>query len=363
MGVLLSILAVSAIAAGLAALLVLARRYIADYGECTITVNDGKQLRVKGGQPLLEALAQNKIFIPSACGGRGTCAFCKLKVLEGGGPVVPTEEPYLDADERQANVRLACQVKVRNDLRIRIPEELFAVKEYACVCTRIRDLTRDIKEFRLELKDPPEIAYRPGQYVQLFSPPYDDNEGVNRAYSIASDPADRKAIELVIRLVPGGICTTWCFRHLTEGRELRINGPFGQFGLSGTEAPMILVAGGSGMAPMRCILNHLRNTGSRRQTTFFFGANRVKELFYLDEMAEFAKSLPAFRFVPVVARPDPDEQWDGETGLVTAALARDFQDASGHEGYLCGSPGMIDAAIAVLKQLGMPEDQIFYDKF
>ncbi|TFH15787.1 MAG: 2Fe-2S iron-sulfur cluster binding domain-containing protein [Lentisphaerales bacterium] len=364
MEILLSIVIVSSIAAALAAVLVIARKFLVNYGECEIKINDSRSFKVEGGASLLESLTQNRIFVPSACGGRGTCAYCKLKVVEGGGPVVPTEEPYLNAAERKDGVRLSCQVKVRNDLRIQIPEELFAIREYSATCTRIRNLTHDIREFRLELKDPTEMNYVPGQYIQLFCPAYDDNEEVYRAYSIASDPAEGKGIiDLVIRLVPGGICTTWCFEHLKEGDAVRLNGPYGQFRLTDTDAPMIMVAGGSGMAPMKCILHHMKNTGSNRDATYFFGANLVKELFYPELMKELEKDMGKFRFVPVVARPGDDEKWAGETGLVTEALKRTIQDASAYEGYLCGSPGMIDAAIEVMVELGMREDRIFYDKF
>lgn len=361
--ILLSILIVSAIAAALAGLLVVAQRFLANYGKCQININDSKSIEVEGGSSLLESLSQNKIFIPSACGGRGTCAYCKVKVLEGGGPVVPTEEPFLDDAEKKDGVRLSCQVKVKNDLRIEIPEELFSVREYSAVCTRIRNLTHDIREFRFELKEPAEMTYVPGQYVQLFSPAYDDKEEVYRAYSISSDPAEKGVVELVIRLVPGGICTTWCFEHLKEGDEVRLNGPYGQFRLSDSDAPMIFVAGGSGMAPMKCILHHMKNSGNKRKTTYFFGANQVKELFYLDMMKEFEQSLGSFQFVPVVSRPGEDEKWDGDTGLVTEALQHSVKEAAGSEGYLCGSPGMIDAVIKVLVKLGIPEDKIFYDKF
>lgn len=361
---LVSALVVSAIAGALAALLVVAQRVISNYGECTIDINAGNRvLKVQGGDSLLESLSRNNIFIPSACGGRGTCAYCKLKVLEGGGVVLPTEEPYLDATQRKEGVRLSCQVKVRNDLRIEIPEELFLVRQFACTCSRITDLTHDIKEFHFELNDPAEISYTPGQYAQLFAPEYDGNEDVYRAYSISSNPADRNAIELVIRLVPGGICTTWCFEKLKEGDAVQINGPYGDFQLSATGAPAIFIAGGSGMAPIKCILHHMQTAGDGRQAVYFFGANHVNELFYLDEMKAFEQALPNFKFVPVVARPEADSDWQGETGLVTEAVARQFSDLSKYEAYLCGSPGMIDASIKVLAGLGIPEASTFYDKF
>jgi Na+-transporting NADH:ubiquinone oxidoreductase subunit F len=359
----LAVLVVSAIAAALAAALVAAGRTLANYGECAITINDDRVLRVQGGASLLETLSRNKTFVPSACGGRGTCGYCKVTVLAGGGAMLPTEEPYLDAGERDAGVRLSCQVKVRNDLRIRIPERLFRVQEFTARCERIRQLTHDIREFRFSLMEPAAIAYTPGQYVQLKSPAYGSNEEVYRAYSISSDPADAKAVELVIRLVPGGICTTWCFEHLKEGDTVAFNGPYGEFHISDTQAPMIFIAGGSGMAPIKCMLHHMRNTPIRRDAVYFFGANRVNELFYLDEMRTSEQTLTNFRFVPVVRAPEPADNWTGETGLVTDAVRREIRNASGYEAYLCGGPGMIKASILVLTQLGMPQENIFYDSF
>ena len=358
-----AVLIVSAIAAGLAAVLVVAGRTISNYGECAIAINDDRVLNVQGGDSLLGSLIQNKLFIPSACGGRGTCGTCKVKVLEGGGALLPTEEPYLEAKERETGVRLSCQIKVRNDLRIEIPEHLFSVKEFAARCERIRELTADIREFRFALAESATIKYTPGQYVQLRSPVYDGNDEVYRAYSISSDPADTKAIDLVVRLVPGGICTTWCFGHLKENDTVLFNGPYGEFRLSDTQAPIIFIAGGSGMAPIKCILHQMKNMSIDREAVYYFGANRVDELFYLDEMRAFEAAVPNYRFVPVVRNPDPADNWTGETGLVTDAVLRHVKDASKHEAYLCGSPGMIKASILVLKQQGMPEENIYYDSF
>jgi Na+-transporting NADH:ubiquinone oxidoreductase subunit F len=309
-------------------------------------------------------LREEKLFIPSACGGRGTCGLCKLKVLDGAGPLLPTEEPYLDKEERASNVRLSCQVKVRNDLKIQIPRELFSIREYASRTAAITDLTHDIKLFRFELTEPAKMDYIPGQYVQLLTPVYEKSgEEVYRAYSVASDPAEKGIVELIIRLVPGGICTTYCFDYLAEGQGARMNGPYGDFRLSSTEAPMIFIAGGSGMAPFRCILFHMRNTSNPRKAIYFFGANKVKEMFMVEEMQQFEKDLDGFEFVPVVAAPEEGETWDGEIGLVTQAVQRRFEDASDYEAYLCGSPGMIDASIEVLKGLGVKESGIYYDKF
>jgi Na+-transporting NADH:ubiquinone oxidoreductase subunit F len=350
--------------AALAALLVISQRLIADYGECKININNDRNLTVQGGGNLLSALTEDKIFIPSACGGRGTCGLCKLKVLQGAGPLLPTEEPFLTERERQSNVRLCCQVKVRNDLDIQIPPELFALREYTCKCVDIKDLTYDMKKFRFELIDPDTIDYVAGQYIQLLAPVYEKNsEEVYRAYSMSGDPVDKRSIELIIRLVPGGICTTYCFEYLKVGDSVKINGPYGDFALSDTDAPIVFVAGGSGVAPIKCILHHMKNTGSRRNATFYFGANTVKDMFMADRMKTFESELADFRFVPAVAGPLPEEQWDGQQGLVTEVMRRDLKDADRAEGYLCGSPGMIDASIKVLAELGMSPEKIFYDKF
>ncbi len=360
----IAILVVSFIGAFLAALLVVAEYYIANYGECTITINEDKELTVEGGRNLLSMLTEEKIFIPSACGGRGTCGLCKVKVLEGGGVLLPTEKPYLEKEEIDSNVRLSCQVKVKQDLRIEIPSELLSIQEYTCRCAEIRDLTHDMKLFRLELIEPAAIDYVPGQYIQLLTPPYEkSSQEVYRAYSIASDPADKEHIDLIIRLVPGGICTTYCFEYLKEGDEMRINGPYGDFRLSDTEAPVVFIAGGSGMAPIKCILHDMQNTGNQRKATFYFGANVVEELFLSDLMHRFEQELPDFTYVPVVAAPEENEKWDGQTGLVTEAVRGGVKNASETEAYLCGSPGMIDAAIEVLHEAGMEDSAIFYDKF
>ncbi len=359
-----SVLIISAIAASLAAVLAVAEAFLRNYGPCKITINDEKEITIDGGASLLSSLIEQKIFIPSACGGRGTCGLCKLKVLEGAGPLLPTEEPYLDEKERADNVRLSCQVKVRNDLKIKIPEELFAIREYTARCAEIKDLTYDIKLFRFELIDPAEIKYTPGKYVQLLTPVYEkSSEEVYRAYSVASDPAKKNIIDLIIRLVPGGICTTYCFEYLKVGDEIRMNGPYGEFRLTDTDAEMVWVAGGSGMAPFVSILHEMRNSNIQRKTTYYFGANKAEELFLTEQIKQFEKDLPNFKFVPVVSDHGTGSNWNGETGLVTQAVERNVKNAGDCEGYLCGSPGMIDAAIEVLKKLGMDEKKIYYDKF
>ncbi|MBN1894168.1 2Fe-2S iron-sulfur cluster binding domain-containing protein, partial [bacterium] len=325
-----------------------------------------RSIRVRGGTSLLSALADQKIFLPSACGGRGTCALCKCKVTEGAGPLLPTEIPMLNEKERSGHVRLSCQVKVRRDLSVEIPESLFRIREFQAEVDLIRDLTHDIKLIRLVLIDPAEIAFRAGQYIQLESKPYDKVRGkVMRAYSIASPSSETKSVDLMIRLVPEGICTTWVHRHLKQGERVRFIGPMGDFCLREGDGEIILVAGGSGMAPMVSLLAEIRRKQIRRKVTYFFGALARRDLFYLEEMHDFEKNIPEFRFVPALSSPAPEDAWTGETGLITVPLKSYLEKAgtASAQGYLCGSPGMIQASIQVMKSCGIGEERIFFDPF
>jgi Na+-transporting NADH:ubiquinone oxidoreductase subunit F len=350
----------------LATLLVLAERFLVNYGPCTIDVNRGaKRFEVTGGEMLLTSLRNEGIFLPSACGGRGTCAYCKCQIDEGGGPVAPTEEPLLTDQEVGSSVRISCLVKVRNDLSIVVPEQLLFVRQFRGVVERIRDLTYDMKELRIKLIQPDTIDFIAGQYVQLDTPPYASvRESVFRAYSMSSPPSEKNAIELIIRLVPGGICTTWVFTLLKEGDEVTFTGPFGDFRLSDTDREMLWVAGGSGMAPFWSIIRDMREKNVQRRCTYFFGAVGKRDLFLIDELRELEQELPWFTFIPALSEPNDGDHWDGETGLITEVVDRHVKDsADEQEAYLCGSGGMIDAAINVLKGKNIPDERIFYDKF
>ncbi len=329
-----------------------------------IKINEEKEIEVEGGKSLLSTLRRQKIFIPTACGGKAKCGLCKLTVLEGAGPVLASEEPLLNDKEKQSNVRLSCQVKVENDLKIIIPPELFAVKEYNCKCVEITDLTYDIRQLRFELPTNEHLDYTPGQYMHLFVPAYEkSSQPVARAYSISSDPADKNHIEFIMRLAPDGISTTYCFKYLKLGDTVRLAGPYGQFKLTDTNSPIVFIAGGSGVSAIKCMLYYLKNTGSNRKITFYFGANKVKDLCCVELMGQFEKELADFRFVPAVATPEQGENWNGKTGLITDVVREDLKNAAESEAYLCGGPGMIDASIKVLMEMGTKEENIFYDKF
>jgi len=361
---LISVLIITLIAVVLALLMVIADATVGNYGVVKITINDKKELEVLGGQPLLKALNNEGVFIPSACGGRGSCGLCKVQVLEGGGNYLPTELPWISEEERSDNIRLSCQFKVKNDVAIKIPEELFSVRQFTTTVESIRDLTHDIKEVRLKLEDPPEIEMKAGQFIQFQVPEYElTDEPVYRAYSMASVPSDTNQIELEIRLVPNGICTTYVHKHLKEGDTVMVNGPYGEFFLRDTDRDIICIAGGSGMAPLKSILLDMAEHESPRTARYFFGARTGKDLFLLDEMKELEERMKDFKFIPALSEPQPEDNWTGETGLITDVVKRMAENASEAEAYLCGSPGMIDACVKVLKELGMPEERIYFDKF
>ncbi|KAF1079208.1 MAG: Na(+)-translocating NADH-quinone reductase subunit F [Candidatus Rifleibacterium amylolyticum] len=359
-----AVLVLSALSGVLTLLLLVAEFFFANYGECTIDVNQGeKVLKVEGGASLLTSLAGQKLFLPSGCGGRGSCGTCKCRVLEGAGPLLPTEVPYLNDEEKKSDVRLSCQVKVRGDIKIEVPEELLSIKEFETVIESITDFTHDIKGLRFKLPEGETIKFKAGQFANLFSKPYEDvREETSRAYSISSAPSDNRAIELVIRYVPNGMVTTYVFKHLKEGDKVRLIGPFGEFFLRDTDREIVCIAGGSGLAPIRSIVLDMIDRGiSNRKATFFFGAVSQRDLYYVEEFKAIEKEHPWFRFVPALSKDDSDHPY--EKGIITEVVARNYGDMKELEAYLCGSPGMIDACVKVLTGKGMPEDRIYYDKF
>lgn len=361
---LIGIGAICGVSTVLAIIMVIADATIANYGDVKVRINDDKEVVVSGGRPLLGSLMEQKIFIPSACGGRGSCGLCKVKVTSEAGDYLATELPWISEEEKKQNIRLSCQLKIKKDISIQIPEELFNVKEYSTEVVSLRDLTYDIKEVTLKLMEPGEIKLRAGQYIQFQVPEYElSKESIYRAYSVASQPSVTDRVELEIRLVLNGICTTYVFNHLKQGERITINGPYGEFFLRESEREIVFIAGGSGMAPIKAILYDMREKGIKRKATYFFGARAVKDLFLVEEMRELESSLEGFTFIPALSEPAEEDNWKGETGLITEVLDRHLGTGDDTEAYLCGSPGMIDASIKTLTKNGIPEELIFYDKF
>jgi Na+-transporting NADH:ubiquinone oxidoreductase subunit F len=361
--VLLSLIALCGVSGSLAVLLLVAESYFSDYGECEILVNNEKSIKVQGGASLLTTLAEQKLFLPSACGGRGSCGVCKCIVKEGAGPVLPTEMPYLTDQDHKLSVRLSCQVKVKQNIKIQVPEELLSVRDYQTVVEKITPLTHDIRGLRFRLPEGETVKIKAGQYMNLVAPPYGEiGTATARAYSIASAPSDNRAIELIVRLVPNGIVTTYVFQHLKENNTIKLIGPFGDFFLRDSDREIVFIAGGSGLAPIRSIVLDMIEKGIKhRKATFFFGAVRTKDVYYVEEFAKIQAEHPWFSFVPALSGPETDHSY--ERGLITAVVDRHYPDFKNHEAYLCGSPGMIDACVKVLTAKGMPDSMVFYDKF
>ncbi len=347
----------------LAALLLAAERYLVRYGVCTVRINAGSTVfKVQGGGALLAALINNKIFIPSACGGKGSCGYCKVTVTVGGGPVLPTETAFLSRADVRSGVRLACQVKIKQDMEIGIPEALLNAKQYRSRVASVVTLTRDIKQLDFDLLDPTEIEQRPGQYVQIQAP---SPEGpVFRAYSISSPSYEKNRIQLNVRLVPGGVASTY-LHGLKEGDEVLFTGPYGEFRLSeDAQREIVCVGGGCGMAPMRNIIYSLYHQWPERSCWLFFGCRTTKDIFYLDDYRMLAKRHPSFKIVYALSDPlAADETWDGETGFIHLAVDKFLAPGVKRQAFLCGPPPMIEAVMDVLKNKGLTDTDIFYDKF
>ena len=341
-------------------ILLLAEKFLVTYGECSININGDRSLEVSGGDNLLNYLNQEKLFIPSACGGKATCGFCKVKVLSGGRNILPTEEVFITKLERAEGLRLACQVKVMENLDIFIPEHLLNAEEFSSKVEEIKDLTHDIKLVRLKLLNNKNMKFRPGQYIQFKIPGTDEF----RAYSIASSPKSSDAVELIIRLVAGGLCSTYIHKALDKGDEVVFTGSFGDFYLQEeSQKDIIAIAGGCGMAPMRSIIYHEVQKKMPRKFLYFFGARSKKDLFFTDELKALEKKYPNFKYFPALSEPSPKDHWEGEVGLVTQVVEKHIDEKRQKEAYLCGPPPMIDAAMRVLSKKGIASEDVYYDKF
>ncbi len=360
---LLAVASFSGLLITLATFLMVAERFLVNYGICKLDINAGEEpLEVEGGQTLLATLYANEIFIPSACGGKGTCGHCKIVVTSGGGPVLPTETSYLTRKEVRGNVRLACQVKIREDIYVRIPEELLNVKLFTSTVLSTRSLTYDIKEIRMKLDDPAEMSQRPGQYVQIEAPSPD--ERVFRAYSISSAAYEKDVVELNVRLIPGGIGSTY-LHNLNDGDTVRFTGPYGEFVLNeDPEVEIVCVGGGTGMAPMKNIIYSLYDRWPERTCWLFFGCRATRDIFYLKEYLALAEKHPNFHVIYALSDElAPGEQWDGERGFIHLSVDKYLEANTKRQAFLCGPPLMIDAVTRVLEEKGLPRKEIFYDEF
>jgi Na+-transporting NADH:ubiquinone oxidoreductase subunit F len=313
---------------------------------------------------LIDVLAKNAIYLPSACGSSGKCGLCKVTVLNDDGPLTDSEKRLLSKNELSEKMRLSCQVKIRSDLLIKIPSEYLGAKEFAAQLREKALLTSDIIELTLDIVSPESITFTPGQYITLKCPVYDDKKMVMRPFSIASSSSQKSSIQLNVRLNRSGTCTPWIFDHLQNGQEVHFSGPRGNFHLQNTLRPILFIAGGSGMAPVRSILKTMAENSIDRKVLFFFGALTEGDLFYIDEMAELEKQMEDFRFIPALSNEPSQSSWDGERGLITDVLSRfTGADLSECEAYLCGKPAMIEDCLPVLESKGIPRERTFFDLF
>ncbi|WP_459129436.1 2Fe-2S iron-sulfur cluster-binding protein [Guggenheimella bovis] len=361
---LISVGVISAIATFLALLLSIAQNTIGNYGEKEITINKDKVVKVDGGDTLLSGLIENDVFLPSACGGKGSCGYCKCKVVKGGGQILPTETGFISEEEQKEGYRLACQCKIKEDVEISVPEEILSLKQYHATVTDIYDATEIIKHITFTFKEGEEVHFKAGQYMQLLAPEYEGNdEEVYRAYSISSPPSFKNGVTLIIGYIPNGIATTYVHHFLKVGDEATLIGPFGDFFYQeDSTREMLLIGTGTGLAPLLSILRHMRDIGSTRKATLYTNARTPEDLYIKEELDELKKSLPGFDYV-LALKPVPEGyEWNGPTGYATNAI-KEKENLEEAEAYLCGSPRMLDGIVTMLKELGVPEERIYFDKF
>ena len=400
----LGVVAFSGIVITLVLVILGARSQLVSTGLVSIEINGDKDnpIKVQSGSKLLQTLADNKIFLSSACGGGGTCSQCKCQILEGGGSILPTEESHFNSREKNEGWRLSCQVAVKNDLKISVPDEVFGVKEWECEVISNDNVATFIKELVLKLPEGEEVNFRAGGYVQLEAPAYKlnyrefdigkeyhddwdrfnvwDNEAINnepviRAYSMANYPDEKGIIKFNIRIaspppgmdVPPGVMSSWTF-NLKPGDKVKVFGPFGEFFAKETQAEMVFVGGGAGMAPMRShIFDQLLRIHTDRKITFWYGARSLKEMFYVDEFDALADKYDNFEWHVALSDPLPEDDWDGDTGFIHNVLYENYlksHDAPEDcEFYMCGPPMMNKAVIDMLLDLGVEPENIALDDF
>jgi Na+-transporting NADH:ubiquinone oxidoreductase subunit F len=389
--------------------LLYARKKLTPQGDVTITINDEKEIITSPGSTLLSTLSTQKIFIPSACGGGGTCAMCRCRVLEGGGSILPTETGYFTRKEQMTDWRLSCQVKVREDLRIEVAPEIFGIKKWECEVVSNRNVATFIKEFVVKLPEGETLDFKSGGYIQIdvpqcevdFSQEIDVDEDyrgdwdkfnmwnlkmknpepIYRAYSMANHPAEGNIVMLNIRIatppwdrsknafmnVNPGICSSFVFSR-KPGDKVTISGPYGEFFIKPTEKEMMFIGGGAGMAPMRSHIFHLFQTEhTNRKATFWYGGRSLRELFYTDQFDDIDKDNPNFNFHIGLSEPLPEDNWKGYTGFIHQVIYDNYlkthPEPEEIEYYLCGPPMMNDAVQKMLDDLGVPEEMIAFDDF
>lgn len=401
--VILGVTLFTAIVLALVTIILFARSKLVATGNVKILINGEKEVAAPVGSKLLGALAENELFVSSACGGGGTCAQCKVKVFEGGGSLLPVEEGHINKREAREGERLSCQVTVKQDMKIEVEESVFGVKKWETTVRSNDNVATFIKELVLEIPEGEEVPFRAGGYIQIECPPhnlkYKDfdiaeeyhpdwdkfdvwryeshvKETVVRAYSMASYPEEKDIIMLNVRIaspppgddsIPPGIMSSYIW-SLKPGDKVMISGPFGEFFAKETDAEMVFVGGGAGMAPMRShIFDQLKRLKSDRKITFWYGARSLREAFYSEEFDQLAAENPNFEWHLALSDPLPEDNWEGYTGFIHDVLhenyLKDHPAPEDCEFYMCGPPMMNAAVINMLKNLGVEDENILLDDF
>lgn len=331
----------------------------------TIQIENGEAYRVPVGDSLFQTLRNQRVFIPTLCGGKGFCGKCKIRVLAGAPATLNEKElRQLSAEEQADGWRLSCQLRVERDMRVELPENIRDVRMFTAEVTALEMVSATIRRVGLRLITPPAIHFLPGAFILIDIPPSPGApRGASRAYSIASPPSATGAFDINVKRVPSGIGSGYVHNTLARGDELTFTGPYSGYADSADEHPLICVAGGSGMSPVLSILRHLKETGSKRKVHYFFGTRSHTDLLYMDELRTLERDLPDFTFIPVVECREPEDEHLYECGLVTDALKRHVTDAGDSSAYLCGGPAMLDACCEVLTGRGLNRDRVFFDPF
>ena len=399
----LGVLLFTLIVIALVCIILGAKSQLVASGEVSIMINDEKTIQAPVGSKLLMALADAHLFVPSACGGGGTCAQCRLKVFEGGGDILPTETSLISKREAAEGDRLSCQVTVKQDMKIQVPEEVFGVKKWQCTVRSNRNVATYIKELVLELPEGENVEFRAGGYIQIECPPHhvdysnfdvgeqfrDEWDGYDlwryksdvkhetvRAYSMANYPEERGIIMLNVRIAtpppqepeaPPGVMSSYIF-NLKAGDKVTISGPFGEFFAKDTHQEMVFIGGGAGMAPMRShIFDQLGRLQSKRKMSFWYGARSKREMFYVDDFDQLAAENDNFEWNCALSDPQEEDNWQGYTGFIHEVLLENYlQDHPAPEDceyYLCGPPMMNVAVIKMLQDLGVEDEHIMLDDF
>lgn len=404
--ILIGVAALTVVMLVLVSILMFAQSKLVQRGKVKVLINDDpdKSPEVEAGSTLLSTLSAQGVFLPSACGGGGTCAMCKCQVLEGGGDILPTERTHISRSEAKENWRLACQVKVKEDMKVKVPDEVFSIRKWECTVASNHNVATFIKEFVVNLPPGEILNFESGGYIQIDVPKYkglkfadfdveeeyrpdwdkfkvwdnvaNNDEECFRAYSMANHPAEGNKVMLNIRIatppprtegIPPGICSSYVF-SLKPGDKVTISGPYGEFFIKETGKEMVYIGGGAGMAPLRSHIFHLFHTQkTNRKVSYWYGARSKREMFYTDDFENIEKDFDNFSYHVALSEPLPEDNWTGDVGFIHQVVhdnyLKDHPNVDDIEFYLCGPPMMLTAVQDMLYELGVEKEQIAFDDF